>query len=189
MNQSVEFATALYARSKTGAGMSSIRTAESGLPGAAPSGARLTSRTPPGAARAADPRYPDWPCNQLKVPEISIAAVWAGPPIDEVRETWHNDPQIRDLVDRLAARRTPMQEAEKSIAQFIVGDGAAKEDRAKRLFAGLFGLPENVTPVSSADAAKLLAGLLGGPAGAVGPQSDAAEADDDTWGRRATARK
>ena len=92
----------------------------------------------PDAARAADPRYPDWPCNQLKVPEISIAAVWAGPPIDDVRDTWQNDPQIRDLVDRLAARRTPMEEAEKSIAQFIAGDAAAKEDRAKRLFAGLF---------------------------------------------------
>ena len=91
----------------------------------------------PYAACAADPRYPDWPCNQLKVPEISIAAVWAGPPIDDVRETWQNDPQIRDLVDRLSARRTAMEEAEKSIAQFIVGDAAAKEDRAKRLFAGL----------------------------------------------------
>jgi hypothetical protein len=91
-----------------------------------------------GVARAADPRYPDWPCNQLKVPEISIAAVWAGPPIDGVRDTWQNDPQIRDLVDRLSARRTPMEEAEKSIAQFIVGGAAAKEDRAKRLFAGLF---------------------------------------------------
>ena len=30
------------------------------------------------------------------------------------------------------------------------------------LFAGLFGLPENVTPVSTADATKLLAGLLDG---------------------------
>jgi sulfite reductase (NADPH) flavoprotein alpha-component len=46
------------------------------------------------------------------------------------------------------------------------------------LFAGLFGLPDNVTPVSNADAAKLLAGLLDGTAGAVVPQSDAAEAGD-----------
>ena len=46
------------------------------------------------------------------------------------------------------------------------------------LFAGLFGLPENVTPVSTADATKLLAGLLDGTAGAVAPQNDAAEADD-----------
>ncbi|HML15282.1 MAG TPA: hypothetical protein VK456_18400 [Xanthobacteraceae bacterium] len=92
----------------------------------------------PGFARAADPRYPDWPCNQLKVPEISVAAVWSGPPIDDVRDTWQNDPQVRDLVDRLAARRTPMAEAEKSIAQFIAGSAAEKEDKAKRLFAGVF---------------------------------------------------
>ena len=92
----------------------------------------------PGPVRAADPRYPDWQCNQLKVPEISIAAVWAGPPIDDVRETWQNDAQIKDLVDRLAARRTPIDDAEKSIAQFVVGDAAEKEDKAKRLFAGLF---------------------------------------------------
>ncbi len=25
---------------------------------------------------AADPRYPDWPCAQAKVPEVSLAAVW-----------------------------------------------------------------------------------------------------------------
>jgi sulfite reductase (NADPH) flavoprotein alpha-component len=46
------------------------------------------------------------------------------------------------------------------------------------LFAGLFGLPENITPVSSADASKLLAGLLDGPAGLAAPENDAAEPDD-----------
>jgi hypothetical protein len=91
-----------------------------------------------GPARAADPRYPDWPCNQLKVPEISIAAVWTGPPIDDVRGTWENDPQIKDLVDRLAARRTPLDEAQKLTATFLTGSAAEKEDKAKRLFAGLF---------------------------------------------------
>jgi len=90
------------------------------------------------AALAADPRYPDWPCNQLKVPEISIAAVWAGPPIDDVRDTWSNDPALKDLVDRLAARRTPLDEAQKLIADFLVGGTAEKEAKAKRLFAGLF---------------------------------------------------
>jgi hypothetical protein len=92
----------------------------------------------PGDARAADPRYPDWPCNQLKVPEISIAAVWAGPPIDDVRDTWQSDPKLRELVDRLAARRTPMDEAQQQIAEFIAGSAAEKEDKARRLFAGLF---------------------------------------------------
>jgi DNA repair exonuclease SbcCD ATPase subunit len=92
----------------------------------------------PGGVRAADPRYPDWPCNQLKVPEISIAAVWAGPPIDDVRDTWQSDPKLGELVDRLAARRTPMDEAQKLIAEFIAGSAAEKEDKARRLFAGLF---------------------------------------------------
>jgi hypothetical protein len=37
-----------------------------------------------GTSLAADSRFPDWPCNQIKVPEISVAAVWAGPSIDDV---------------------------------------------------------------------------------------------------------
>jgi hypothetical protein len=92
----------------------------------------------PSRALAADPRYPDWPCNQLKVPEISIAAVWAGPPIDDVRDSWANDPKLQDLVDRLAARRTPLDAAEKLIADYMSGSAAEKQDKAKRLFAGLF---------------------------------------------------
>jgi sulfite reductase (NADPH) flavoprotein alpha-component len=43
------------------------------------------------------------------------------------------------------------------------------------LFAGLFGLPENVTPVSGADATTLLAGLLDNAGGA--PRSDTTEVD------------
>jgi len=92
----------------------------------------------PGATLAADPRYPDWPCNQLKVPEISVAAVWAGPAIDDVRDTWQHEPTIRDLVDRVAARRTPMEQAETLIANFVAGSAAEKEDKGKRLFAGVF---------------------------------------------------
>src|SRR5262245_64092523 len=55
------------------------------------------------AALAADPRFPDWPCNQVKVPEISIAAVWAGPAIDDVGNAWEEDASIKDWVARLAA--------------------------------------------------------------------------------------
>src|SRR5438477_102188 len=33
---------------------------------------------------AADPRYPDWPCVPANVAEISLAAVWAGPPLAAV---------------------------------------------------------------------------------------------------------
>jgi len=89
-------------------------------------------------ARAADPRNPDWPCVQVKVPELSVAAMWAGPPIDDVGRTWEDDAKVRDLVARLAARRLPPEEAQRSAAEFLAGSGDAKQAKAKLLFAGLF---------------------------------------------------
>jgi hypothetical protein len=89
-------------------------------------------------ALAADPRYPDWPCNQMKVPEISVAAVWAGPPIDDVGTAWEADPAVRDVVARLAARRTPLAEAEKTVADVITGNAAERQQKAKLVLAGLF---------------------------------------------------
>ncbi|HEY6256154.1 MAG TPA: hypothetical protein VIY51_10215 [Xanthobacteraceae bacterium] len=91
-----------------------------------------------GVALAADPRFPDWPCVQIKVPEISVAAVWAGPSIDDVENAWRQDPAISDLVARLASRRTPLKEAEKAISDFIDGSAAERQQKAKLIFAGLF---------------------------------------------------
>jgi len=90
-----------------------------------------------GAAKPADPRYPDWPCVQAKVPEISLAAVWAGPPIDDVANAWKDDPEIAALVEQLAARRVPVEQAQKSVTAFL----ARSPDKAKAgrlIFAGLF---------------------------------------------------
>ena len=89
-------------------------------------------------ALAADPRYPDWPCRQIKVPELSVAAVWAGPPIDDVGNAWESDPQIKDLVSRLAARRISIEEAEKSVMDFLAADPKEKQIRARLVFAGVF---------------------------------------------------
>jgi hypothetical protein len=89
-------------------------------------------------ADAADPRYPDWPCVQAKVPDISIAAVWDGPSIDEAQNAWQNDPTIKSLVARLAARRISIEEAQKSVMEFLAGAGTAKADKGVLLFAGLF---------------------------------------------------
>lgn len=89
-------------------------------------------------AFAADPRYPDWPCAQAKVPEISLAAVWAGPPLDDVSDKWKDDSQISALVAKLAARRTPLEEAQKAITELLAASAAEKVTTGKRLFAGLF---------------------------------------------------
>jgi hypothetical protein len=87
---------------------------------------------------AADPRYPDWPCAQAKVPEISLAAVWDGPALDDAAEKWKNDARVSELVPRLAARRTPLEQAEKTIAEFLSGSAVQKNETGKLLFAGLF---------------------------------------------------
>ncbi|WP_316239540.1 hypothetical protein [Bradyrhizobium sp. SZCCHNR1015] len=91
-----------------------------------------------GAAMAADPRYPDWPCPQAKVPEISIAAVWSGPAIDDVGASWKDDAKIAELVARLAARRIPLEQAQKDVADFLTGTPEEKTRKGKLLFAGLF---------------------------------------------------
>jgi hypothetical protein len=87
---------------------------------------------------AADPRYPDWPCSQAKVPDVSLAAVWAGPPLDDVASKWKDDAKVSALVPRLAARRTPLDEAQKAITEFLEGSAAQKTEMGKLLFAGLF---------------------------------------------------
>jgi hypothetical protein len=89
-------------------------------------------------ARALDPRYPDWPCQQLKVPEISIASVWNGPPIESIDAVKPTDPKEIELVARLAARRTPMDDAKKLIADFLVGTKEERQGKARTLFAGLY---------------------------------------------------
>jgi len=92
----------------------------------------------PHAASALDPRYPDWPCQQLKVPGIAIASVWSGPAIGDADKAENIDSREDDLVARLAARRTPMDEAKKLIAEFVVGTKDEKEKKAKSLFVALY---------------------------------------------------
>jgi len=87
---------------------------------------------------AADPRYPDWPCAQAKVPDISLPAVWAGPSLDDVQNKWKDDAKVSTLVARLAARRTPLEEAEKDVKEFLAGSASDKVTAGKLVFAGLF---------------------------------------------------
>ena len=98
----------------------------------------LAAAGPVDRSNAADPRYPDWPCVQAKVPEISLAAVWDGPALDGAATKWKDDAKVSALVPRLAARRTPLDEAEKAIIEFLSGSPVQKSEAGKLLFAGLF---------------------------------------------------
>ena len=79
-----------------------------------------------------------WPCVQAKVPTLTPAAIWAGPPLDGATD-WTADPEVADLVARLSQRRVPVEEAEAEIEAFADGlSGPDARERLLLLFAGLF---------------------------------------------------
>jgi hypothetical protein len=91
------------------------------------------------ASAAAESTDPDWPCQQRKVPELSTAAVWSGPAIDEAQKHWQEDANVAALVGQLASRRVPVEEATAAVAKFAQGlkpDGKAQT--LALVFAGVF---------------------------------------------------
>ncbi|HWL18877.1 MAG TPA: hypothetical protein VNS33_04350, partial [Bradyrhizobium sp.] len=58
--------------------------------------------------------------------------------LDDATSKWKDDARISALVPRLAARRTPLDEAEKTIAEFLSQSAAQRSETGKLLFAGLF---------------------------------------------------
>jgi hypothetical protein len=80
----------------------------------------------------------DWPCKQLRVPEIALGGVWTGPTIDNERNSWRDDSLVADLVARIAPRRTPLEDAEKRVTDFAKGAGDNRKARLTLLFAGLY---------------------------------------------------
>ena len=65
------------------------------------------------AGHAAPPgsRDPDWPCQQIKVPQLSLASVWSGPPVDRQQIDWRQDQPVVDLAHELSQRRIPIEQA------------------------------------------------------------------------------
>ena len=53
----------------------------------------------------------DWPCVQRKVARLSWGQMWAGPPLPQ-DGAWRDDPQLRLLAGKLAARRTDVEDVE-----------------------------------------------------------------------------
>jgi hypothetical protein len=80
----------------------------------------------------------DWPCVQRKVPTLSAGMMWAGPPISEDQADWRKDPEVSPLVERLAVRRTSIEEATRDIEAFAAGlDAAEKADKLTLVFSGV----------------------------------------------------
>lgn len=79
-----------------------------------------------------------WPCVQHKVEKLSVAQIWDGPSIEEVKG-WFRDEQVASLVEVLISRRIPVDEAEKAVEAFSKSlSDEKKDERLTLLFAGLF---------------------------------------------------
>ncbi len=98
------------------------------------------------------PRDPDWPCQQIKVPELSLAAVWTGPPVDPQNTDWQHDQTIADLVHEIVQRRVPLAQAQDKIQAFAQQANDQKQQNLLGLIAGLFN-------VLDAERAAVIAGL------------------------------
>ncbi|MBV9249746.1 MAG: hypothetical protein JO227_10945 [Acetobacteraceae bacterium] len=93
----------------------------------------------PGAV-AAPPgqRDPDWPCQQIKVPELSLAGVWSGPGFDPQQIDWKQDSDVADLVQRVAPRREPINQAESLIHDFAQRAGEQRQTKLLAVLSGIF---------------------------------------------------
>jgi hypothetical protein len=91
-------------------------------------------------ANSAPPRAedPDWPCQQRLVQKLTAAAYWNGPPLESLGD-WRVDPEVADLVRRLAPRRISIQVGLSEIAAFV---RTVSNDRPRRLALVFRGLLE-----------------------------------------------
>ncbi len=93
---------------------------------AAPS---LAASTEPGST---------WPCVQRKVAEVSLASIWQRGDLPDSARQLATDPAVQALAEKLAARRTPMDEADAEIKAFAREAGANRDAMLQGLFLALF---------------------------------------------------
>jgi hypothetical protein len=70
---------------------------------------------------------------------MSIGAMWQGPDPAGIQEDWHKTPAVVTLVNEIAPRRVPQEEAVANVQRFAAGYQG--EERAKiltQVFVGLF---------------------------------------------------
>jgi hypothetical protein len=104
--------------------------------------AALLFAVPLAPAAAATGEDPDWPCIQRLVPRIAQAAIWPGPPIEQVNGP--ANPQIDELAGELSARRVPIEEARAQIEAFAASlDDAQKNEQLTRLFVRMLEIINN----------------------------------------------
>ncbi|WP_333473706.1 hypothetical protein [Xanthobacter dioxanivorans] len=87
---------------------------------------------------AAQPKPdPDWPCVQRKTPDIDLAQVWSGPdPVSAGK--WTDDQDAATLAQKLASRRTPLDQVDGLLDAFVQAAGPQANAQLLRVMAGVF---------------------------------------------------
>jgi hypothetical protein len=79
-----------------------------------------------------------WPCMQRKVVELSLNSIWQRGDLADSARQLANDPAVQLLAQKLAARRTPIEEADADIKAFAREAGANHDGMLQGLFLALF---------------------------------------------------
>jgi hypothetical protein len=79
---------------------------------------------------------PDWPCEQILVPQIEAAVIWQGPPVAGL--DWRTDQEAATLVGRITPPGISPQESTAAITAFAGGLAPAERTaRVTLVFAGV----------------------------------------------------
>ena len=88
-----------------------------------------------------------WPCAQPRVSRISAGTIWTGPSVDTGKD-WEDDNAVAELAQKLASRRTTLDEASELVADFAKQAGTDKDKQLTRLFVGTLDIiNENRTQI------------------------------------------
>jgi hypothetical protein len=98
----------------------------------------LLAFAPSAAVAATTEPASTWPCMQRKVPDLSLTSIWQHGELADAAQKLANDPAVQDVAEKLAARRTPMNEAEADIKDFAKAAGANRDLMLQGLFLALF---------------------------------------------------
>ncbi len=93
-----------------------------------------------------------WPCAQRKVESISAGTIWSGPDLAQ-GAGWDQDNALAALAQKLASRRTDLNEAGQAIDDFAKAAGPDKDKQLTRLFVG-------VLDIINGNRAQILRGIM-----------------------------
>jgi hypothetical protein len=98
----------------------------------------VAALSPRAIAQSGSKADPDWPCQQIKTPIFSLAAVWSGPELDLNSQSWRDESDVADLEAKMTQRRIPIADVESAIADFKAKAGVEADAKLLRAFAAGF---------------------------------------------------